>query len=140
MAKKVTKQVSKERHWGISVLSILGYIGAVVTVILGLTMLLGSSIFSSLIGKAFPQLATYADAGTVLFIVLGIIFIGMAVLDYFIARGLWNGQNWARIVAIICSALTILGALWPFSPVNLIIGIVLVWYLGFYKPAVNYFK
>jgi len=140
MAKKVVKKISNERHWGITVLSVLSYIGAVITVLLGLTMLFGSSTFSSLIGKAFPQLAAYADVGTVLFVVLGIIFIGMAVLDYFIARGLWNGQNWARIVAIILSALTILGALWPFDIVSLIIGIVIIWYLGFYKPAVNYFK
>jgi hypothetical protein len=140
MAKKVVKKISNERHWGITVLSVLSYIGAVITVLLGLTMLFGSSTFSSLIGKAFPQLAAYVDVGTVLFVVLGIIFIGMAVLDYFIARGLWNGQNWARIVAIILSALTILGALWPFDIVSLIIGIVIIWYLGFYKPAVNYFK
>jgi hypothetical protein len=65
MAKKVVKKISNERHWGITVLSVLSYIGAVITVLLGLTMLFGSSTFSSLIGKAFPQLAAYADVGTI---------------------------------------------------------------------------
>ena len=136
----MAKNVSKERHWGITVLAVLGYIGAVLTLLAGIAMLFGSAFISSIITKFASQFATYATAGTVLFIVLGIIFIGLAILDYFIAKGLMRGQNWARIIIIVFSALGILGSLWPFSIVNLIIEAVIIWYLGFYKPAVNYFR
>jgi hypothetical protein len=140
MAKKVAKKVSNKRHWGITVLGILGYIGAVATLLLGLTMLIGSAFISDLITQFVPNFATYAAAGTVLFIVLGIIFIGLAILDYFIARGLLNGRNWARILLIIFAALGLLGSLHPFSIGSLVIEGLIIWYLGFYKPAVNYFK
>lgn len=136
----MAKKVSKERHWGITVLSILSYIGAVATLLLGIAMLVGSAFISNLINQFVPKFTAYATAGTVLFIVLGIISIGLAILDYFIAKGLWNGKNWARILLIIFAALGVLGSLHPFSIVSLVIDGLIIWYLGFYKPAVNYFK
>jgi len=136
----MAKKVSKGRHWGITVLSVLGYIGAVATLLLGIAMLIGSAFISNVINQFVPKLAAYATVGTVLFIVLGIIFIGLAILDYFIAKGLWNGKNWARILLIIFAALSVLGSLHPFSISSLVINGVIIWYLGFYKPAVNYFK
>jgi len=136
----MAKKVSKERHWGITLLAILGYIGAVATLLIGLTMLIGSAFISKLITQFVPEFATYAEAGTVLFIVLGIVFIGLSILDYFIARGLWNGKNWARILMLIFAALGVLSSLWPFNIAGLAIDGLIVWYLGFYKPAVNYFK
>jgi len=136
----MAKKVSGERHWGITVLGVLGYIGAVVTLLVGIAMLFGSAIISPIINKFAPQLAAYTTAGTVLFIILGIIFIGLSILDYFIARGLLSGKNWARILVLAFSVLSVLGSLSPFNIANLVIGAVIIWYLGFYKPAVSYFK
>jgi len=143
MTKKVNKKVSKERHWGITVLGILGYIGAAVTFLAGLAML----IFSAYVKDVLDSIATTTEIssmitalGTVGFIILGIIFIGLAILDYFIAKGLLNGKNWARIIMIVFAALGILGSIRPFSIINLIIDGIIIWYLGFYKPAINYFK
>jgi glucan phosphoethanolaminetransferase (alkaline phosphatase superfamily) len=143
MTKKVNKKVSKERHWGITVLGILGYIGAVVTFLAGLAML----IFSAYVKDMLDSITTTAEIssmitalGTIGFIILGIIFIGLAILDYFIAKGLLNGKNWARIIMIVFAALGILGSIQPFSIINLIIDGIIIWYLGFYKPAINYFK
>jgi len=139
----MAKKVSNERHWGITVLSILGYIGAVATLLAGIILLLGSAYLGNLLA-AIPAAAgigaAIATLGTIGFIVLGIIFIGLSILDYFIAKGLWDGKNWARIIMLIFAALSVLGSLWPFNIVSLVIDGLIVWYLGFYKPAVKYFK
>jgi uncharacterized membrane protein (DUF2068 family) len=37
--------------------------------------------------------------------------IGFAVLYFFIAKGLWNGESWARITAIVLSCLGVLFAI-----------------------------
>jgi len=139
----MTKKVSNERHWGITLLGVLGYIGAVLTLLTGLAML----TFSAYLGNLLASIPAMADIGTIIttlgaigFIVLGIIFIVLSILDYFIARGLLNGKNWARILMLIFAALGVLSSLWPFNIVSLIIDGLIIWYLGFYKPAVGYFK
>jgi hypothetical protein len=105
-----------------------------------LICLIGSAAVSSLILKFAPQIAAYSTLGTALFIVLGILFLGCAVLDYFIGKGLWNGKNWARIVLLVLSGLSVLSSLWPFNIVGLAINGLVIWYIGFYEPAVRYFK
>ena len=136
--------MAKERHWGITVLGVLGYIGAVLTLLAGLAMLFGSAIVSQLINEyrlsGNLEKTFIIPESPTLFIILGIILIGLAILDYFIAKGLLDGKNWARIITIVFSALSVLSSLYPFSKVNLAIGAAIIWYLGFYKPAVNYFK
>ncbi len=124
----------------VSILAVLAYIGAVFSLLGGIAMLFGSAFLGAMLAKLIPSMAMLATAGTVLLIVLGIIFIGLAVLDYFVGKGLWNGKNWARILVIIFAALGVLGSIWPFNIVGLVIDGLVVWYLGFYKPAIAYFK
>jgi hypothetical protein len=126
------------RHWGITVLAVLGYIGAVLTLLGGIGLIFGSTaLVGMLAGLNVPILAGLSAS---LFIVVGIIMIALAVLDYFVATGLMKGSNWARILVIIFAALGILGSIWPFQIGPIIIDAVVIWYLGFYKPAVAYFK
>lgn len=141
MAKKVVRNLkssSKGRHWGITVLSVLGYIGSVFTLLAGLFMLFGGSFIASMVTKyaAMPD-GSLVGMGLV---AAGILFIACAVLDFFVARGMWKGQNWARILVLILLALSALSALFSLSLVDLIIDAILIWYLGFYKPAVSWFK
>lgn len=140
MVKKVVKRSVNNRHWGISVLSVLGYIGAVCTLLAGLFMIAGSAVVSTLIAQFAPAYIWMSTIGVVGLIFLGFVFIGFAVLDYFIARGLWKGQNWARVLMIILFALSALSALASLQLVSVVIDALLIWYLGFYKPVVNYFK
>lgn len=138
MVKKMIKRNSKERHWGISVLAVLGYIGSVFTLIAGLAMLFGASFISNYLSTVIPMIGSaLIGAGLVL---VGIFFVACAVLDYFIARGLWKGQNWARVILLVLMALSALGALMSMDIVSLAINAALIWYLGFYKPVVSYFK
>ena len=130
----------KNRHWGITVLAILGYIGAALTLLMGLGMMLGAGTMTTFLATFVPGAAVLLAGGTALFVVLGIVFVALSVLNYFIARGLWNGQNWARIITIVFAALGIVSALMSFNIVSILIDGVILWYLAFYKPAVNYFK
>lgn len=138
MAKKVVRR--NERHWGISVLSILGYIGTVFTFLIGLLFIAGSTIVGTIIAKFAPEYAWMTGIGVIGLIFIGIIFIGFAILDFFIARGLWKGQNWARIFMLIMFALSALSALLTLEIASLVIDALIIWYLGFYKPVLNYFK
>ena len=123
---------------GVKILSILAYIGAAFTLLAGLAMLFGASAISALISQKIPMMgASLVGIGL---IIVGIIFIALSVLDFFIGKGLWNGQNWARILVLVFAVLSVLGSLMPFDIVSIVISGLIIWYLGFNKEAVAYFK
>ncbi|MEI7719572.1 MAG: hypothetical protein WCI72_06900 [archaeon] len=140
MVKKIVKRSSNQRHWGVSILSVLGYIGAVFTLLLGLLFIAGSAVVGTLITQLAPEYVWLTTVGVVGLIFLGLVIIGFAVLDFFIARGLWKGQSWARIVVLVLLAISALMALTSMEIASVVIDAALIWYLGFYEPVVNYFK
>ena len=85
---------------GVKIISVLYYIGAVFEVIFGILLFVGS-------GALKAQIPLLAFLGPFL-IVGGIILLGLAVLSFFVGRGLWKGKKWARIVAIIFAVLGVL--------------------------------
>jgi hypothetical protein len=102
--------------------------------------LVGSGFLASMVSTYVPlEIASWLGAGV--FISLGILFILFAVLDYFIGKGLWKGQNWARIVLIVLCALSLISSLaHPLADiVGIIINAVIIWYLGF-SDAKKYFN
>ncbi len=140
MAKKTT--VSRNsRPVGVSIISILGYIGAVITLILGLIALIAAPTVFALL-PAIADMPWLSAIGAAVGIILGIILIVLAVIDYLIARGLWKGKNWARIVVIVLAALSLISSLsaLPASILTIIIDGVIIWYLGFNSKAKNYFN
>lgn len=140
--KKIGKTInkSKERHWGISVLAILAYLNAVCTLILGLFLIAGSAVVESLITKFAPDYAWATNLGIAGLIFFGLVLFGFAVLDFFIGKGLWKGQNWARIITLVLIILVGISALFSFDIFGIIVCALVIWYLGFFKPAVDYFK
>jgi len=92
---------------GVKVIAVLYYIGAVLGVIFGLLLLVGAGMTST-IANQIPLLGTL---GAGLFVVGGIIMIGLGILGFFVGRGLWQARPWARIVAIIFAALGTLTAI-----------------------------
>jgi len=104
--KAVSKAVSGVPT-GVKVISVLYYIGAVLSVLFGILFIIGAGA----IGSVAEQIPGLALAGAGLFVVVGIIFIALAVLGFFIGKGLWKAQNWARIVAIVFAVLGVLMAL-----------------------------
>ena len=119
---------------GVKVIAVLYYIGAVLGIIFGLLFLVGAGAIVSIAN----QIPVIGALGAGLFIVGGIILIGLGVLGFFVGRGLWKARPWARIVAIIFAALGILMAVISMiqgsiasNIVNLVIQLVIGGYLLF---------
>ena len=97
---------SKHVPTGVKVISVLYYIGAVLGVLAGIFLILGAGMLGSLV-EQIPLAGLFGG----LFVVFGIVMIGFGVLGFFVGRGLWNGDAWARIVAIIFAGISVLFAL-----------------------------
>ena len=130
-----------KRPIGVTIIAVLAYIGSVFALLAGIAMLIGSAFIAPLIAS-IPGAAAFAALGAAAAIIGGIIMIALAVLYFFLGKGLWNGKNWARIVILVFSVLGILSALTnPLAGiVGIVINAVIIWYLGFNKEAKNYFR
>jgi hypothetical protein len=124
-----------KRPIGVTILMVLGYIGSALAIIGGIMIIAGGSLLSSF--SSVPGLSVLIGAGAA---ILGIITIAFGVLGIFIAKGLGEGKNWAKIVAIIFAVLGLLSSLWPINIVGIVIEGVIIWYLGFSKEAKAYFR
>ena len=89
---------------GVKIIAILNYIGAGFLALFGLLSLIGAGMFASVLSE-IPLLGMLGGG---LFIVASIILIALAVLLFFIGRGLWKGQKWARIIEIFSAAVGII--------------------------------
>ena len=134
------KVVKKEMPLGVKILSILGYMAAALMLLLAILMFVGSA------GSLVSNVPGLALLGTSLFVVGGIILLALAALEFFIARGLWKGQNWARIVVLIFTGLSILGGVVGMAGgeigsniVSLVINLLIGWYLLFKANVKAYF-
>lgn len=114
MAKKVEKKASKSLSKpklgvpvGVKIISVLYYIAAVVLIILGIALFGGAG----LVGYLASKIPFIAVLGSGIIAVAGIIVILLAVLSFFIARGLWKGKQWARIIVIIFAILGFISAI-----------------------------
>ena len=116
---------------GVKIISVLHYIGAVLFLIGGFVAFAGGAFLNSVLPAFIGGLVAFA----------GVIFIVLAVLYFFMGMGLWKGQNWARIVAIIFAVLGVIsGLLSVFSGnygsiVSLVIAAVIGYYLWFNKEV-----
>ncbi len=111
---------------GVKIIGVLYYIGA------GLT-LLGSIAFFVGMNFIFPGLGTIG----------GIVLLVLAVLSFFVAKGLFKLKNWARIVVIILGVLGIVSAITDFSGgsiLTLVINGAIVWYLTMSPVGKGAFK
>lgn len=93
MVEKNQAQV-KEIPTGVKVISVLYYIIAALVVII---LILGSFI---VLGGS--------DSNYTLVILFAVLLLGFAILSFFIGKGLWKGDNWSRIVAIVIAILNII--------------------------------
>lgn len=129
---------------GVKIISILYYIGMGIAVLLG--VLLIALIFSpmGLLGDTIPGMAGFM---TGMLVFMGVLFLAFGVLNFFIARGLWKGQGWSRIIVIIFSALGLLGGIGALAmgdfvqgPTNIVISGLIGGYLLFSSKAKEFFR
>ena len=116
---------------GVKIIAILSYIMAALLVLSALGMIFWGAALA-----AVPAFALFAGG----FIVIAvIILLAFAALYFFVGRGLWIGQNWARIVMIILSILGLIGAISNIgvmmarSIAMIVINAIIILYLGCFR-------
>jgi hypothetical protein len=97
--------MKKEVPTGVKIISIVYYVWAVFAFLVAFVFLLG---FSEVI-FTFPLLGLFSLLSSEFFIVISIFLFGIGAITLLVAKGLWNGQNWARIFAIVISSVKMLG-------------------------------
>jgi hypothetical protein len=97
----------KEIPTGVKVISILYYLGAVFSAIVGILLIVGAGMADSFVS----EVPVIAEIGAGMFVVVGIIMIGLGVLSFFIGKGLWKGRSWARTLVIILCCMGVVTAL-----------------------------
>jgi hypothetical protein len=134
------------RPGGVTVLAILNFVAAAALVCLGLAIILGAGLFGTMAGA-------HERGAMILFAGLGalgaVFFFLMAIVSAAIGYGMWNLQNWSRIVSIALCCLGILAGFLgmmtgvirfhPFfmmgSIFRMAVAAIIIWYL--FQPHVK---
>lgn len=149
-------EAKKNIPLGVKILSILCYIDAALALLFGVFLFvvglaapaLISSIKDQIISQGqltAQQVELIASLSAPLLVIISFLIIAFAILDYYIARGLWRGRNWARIVVLVFMVLGFISSLFSLLTGNFgrIISLVIYglvgWYLGFDKNVKRYF-
>ncbi len=133
------------------IVSILYYIAAGFSAIAGLLVLIFGILFLAGGAAALAGTDAYIVGGALaiigpFFIILGLIVMGLAVLLFFVAKGLYRGKNWARIVALVISILGFFGAIGSiiqgefFSIISLLFNGYISWVLLFVTEVKQFFR
>jgi hypothetical protein len=133
-----------ERPTGVTILAVLAFIGAGMLVLAALGVLVGGAMVGSL--AAHPGMGMFAGA---LGAIIGVVFLGFAILYVVVGIGFLKLQNWARVLVIVLSGLGalvnglgILTALFQFHPLIVVgraIGLAINLWIAMYllKPHVK---
>jgi len=92
-----------QRPTGVTILAVLAFIGAGLSVLVAIGAFLGGAVMSSMMAN--PRFGMLAGVGAV---IVGVFLLGIAVMDVVIGFGLWKLQNWARILTIVLSVLDLI--------------------------------
>lgn len=129
---------------GVKACSIIYYVNIGLLLIMPLIVIILSNVAGSSSGASL-----FSIGGTIMGVVLLAVAIPIAILFFFIARGLKQGKNWARVTAIVLSALSFLGSFgqlangsyWiALGAINLILGGFVAGYLIISGNAKDFFE
>jgi len=129
---------------GAKVISVLYIVVAILVLIGGIMLLVGAGNAAS-----FESLNPIAGLFTTeLVALIGTIIIILALVMLFTGISLWKGKNWARIVVIIISVISIIGAIMGMLKgvkvsseiIRLVINLVIGGYLAFNKSVKKAFS
>lgn len=124
------KKAAKSIPIGVKVIAVLSWIAAIFFILLALLLFAGAGFAESILqlarlepgGEKLSGISAGALGG--IFAFIGFLFLDFGILYIFIGRGLWKGQNWARIISIV---LAILGIVWSLSSIAAAPGSSLFW-------------
>jgi len=131
---------------GIMILAVFLFVGAIAAFLIGNVLATSAQSLASFYATANTQNPEIASYGASTFIIVGLLLIVLAILQYFIGRGLLKTQKWARIVLIIVTLLSLALAVKGTIDGNLgmiltiIIDLVIIIYLLFKKSVKTAFK
>lgn len=111
-----------QRPTGITILAILWFIGAIGLVIGALVFFTGGSLVAQILANT-PGMSRFAGG---MVAAGGVVFLLLAVLYALTGYGLWSLKNWGRIIAIIFTALGLIGTLLGFVTVFSSFGMAIV--------------
>ncbi len=108
-------ETSISRPWQGTVMGVLNSIGIAVGVMLSLTLILGASFITALIeDSAFSMVA---GLGTTM---IGIVLLPFLILGLFVTLGIFKGQKWAVILALVFTILGTIGNIVSFNIIGLV--------------------
>jgi len=117
---------SEGRPTGVTILAILEAIAGVYYLATGISV----SIYRTLVRLAFGIASI--DSGF-----LGAALIIVGLISLFLAWGLWAGQRWARMTALVFAILNLIVSLVSRNLIGFVIEIIIVYYLT--RPNVKQF-
>ena len=133
-----------QRPGGVTLLAVLDFIAAGCLVLAALVMVLGMGFVGAMTGG-------HERGGAMLLAGLGVlgavIFFVMAAVSALIGYGMWNMQNWARILSIVFACLGVAGGLFGlmtgvhfhvfimWTIIRMAIAALIIWYL--FQPHVK---
>lgn len=122
MAQSVT--TGSGRPWQGTALGVLNIISTVFSFLFGLLFLFGGGLIGSFIGGGELSGGEGADGIMGFFagfaVVIGVVLIGVGILEIFMARGAFNGQKWSVITSIVFAVLGVVSGLSNFSTAQLL--------------------
>ncbi|HVY01298.1 MAG TPA: hypothetical protein VHA12_00850 [Candidatus Nanoarchaeia archaeon] len=124
MVKKVKKAVQKSKTengmpLGVKIISVFTYVLSALLVIMSIFLFGAGALLNQTDAQQLIKMfvedstasTTVASDVTLGIFIGGVVFLIFGVLMYFVARNLWKGKNWARIVLVIFFGLGFVGAL-----------------------------
>jgi len=94
-----------DRPTGVTILSVLSYVGAAFYVFWAMVMLLGYAVGPEGVGSRGTGITLIAEFG----VLAGVGLLLLATLSVIVGIGLWKLRNWARRLSIIFMALGVAG-------------------------------
>lgn len=120
------------RPTGVTILAVLGYLGAGVLALIGVAFLMGGAFFGTMMEGMWGMGASFFAAMGVL---IAFVLFFIAALYALMAWGFWAGKSWAWVLGLVLSGLSALGALGSLATrdytaiVNIAISGFIIWYL-----------
>ena len=143
--KSIKETRSAQVPEGIKILAVLGFVAAFVSFVAGGFLFSFSDTVSNNAAIFVDQGLVVPTSGELIF--FGIALLGLAVLEYFIARDILKLKNWSRMVLIVLSVFGIITAivnlteqLYASGVYSLLLNGLIVWYLAFRKKTRQAFK
>ena len=131
-----------DRPLGVTILSILYILAGLLGIIGSLLLsLFGASIIAIFIspeGGPMPPSLLTASAGLIAGF-MALILLIFSVIDLIVGIGLYNGRDWARVIALIFAVIGLIGGILsiPIGIIWIVINAIIIWYLT--RPHVKRF-